>query len=165
MGIVEGLLPELDREITITRQLLERLPDEKFDWKPHAKSFTLGELASHLASIPTWGSETLARSACDFVTSPRPALLTSRGAVLASFDGATAAARAALVGKTDPELLAVWTLMRNGTPVFSMPKAGVLRSFVLSHLIHHRGQLSVYLRLLDVPVPSIYGPSGDEPVF
>ena len=165
MTLVDALLPEFDREMSTARKLLERVPDDKLDWKPHAKSFSLGELASHVATLPSWGFETLTHSEIDIRNDQRPAALASRAEVLSTFDRNTAAVRSALAGKTDAELLAIWTLKRNGKSLFSMPKTTVLRSFVLSHLIHHRGQLSVYLRLLDVPVPSIYGPSADEPSF
>ena len=165
MNMIEALLPEFDREMTTTRKVLERVPNESLDWKPHAKSFSLGELASHVAGLPTFASETLSRSEFDAGNLRPLVALSSRTEVLAAFDANTSAARAALVARSDADLMAIWTLKRNGTPLYSMPKAVVLRSLVLSHLIHHRGQLSVYLRLLDVPVPSIYGPSADEPVF
>ncbi|MBI4886867.1 MAG: DinB family protein [Acidobacteria bacterium] len=166
MAIVDALLPEFDREMTTTRTVLERVPEDKFDWKPHAKSFSLGALASHVAALPDWGTETLTRTAFDVGGDQRPpAAPASKQALLASFDRTAAAARAALAGKTDAELTAIWSLTRNGKTLFSMPRTTVLRSFVFSHLIHHRGQLTVYLRLLDVPVPSIYGPSADEPAF
>jgi len=165
MSMIEALLPEFDREMTTTRKVLERVPNESLAWKPHAKSFSLGELASHVAALPTFATETLNRSEFEIGNLRPPVALPSRTDVLAAFDASTGAARAALAGKSDAELMAIWTLKRNGTPLYSMPKAVVLRSLVLSHVIHHRGQLSVYLRLLDVPVPSIYGPSADEPVF
>ena len=162
MAIVDALLPEFDHEMTTTRKLLERIPEEKFDWKPHARSFSLGALATHLAALPTWGAETLNRSEIDIGTGPPPAALPSKREMMAAFDTNVAATRAALAGKSDAELMASWTLKRGGHTLFSMPKTAVWRSFVLNHLVHHRGQLSVYLRLLDVPVPSIYGPSADE---
>jgi uncharacterized damage-inducible protein DinB len=165
LAIVDTLIPEFDHEMMSTRKVLERVPEERFDWKPHEKSFSLGALATHVATLPTWGTETLTRSEIDVGNGRTVAAIHSKSELLATFDGNVAQARTALVGKTDAELLAMWSLKRNGKTVFSMPKTAVLRSFVLSHLIHHRGQLSVYLRLLDVPVPSIYGPSGDEPAF
>lgn len=165
MAIVDTLIPEFDHEMTSTRKVLERVPEERFDWKPHQKSFSLGALATHVATLPTWGTETLTRSEIDVGNNRTVAAIPSKSELLAAFDSNVAQARMALVGKTDAELLAMWSLKRNGKTVFSMPKTAVLRSLVLSHLIHHRGQLSVYLRLLDVPVPSIYGPSGDEPAF
>jgi uncharacterized damage-inducible protein DinB len=165
MNMIEALLPEFDREMTTTRKVLERVPNERLDWKPHAKSFSLGELASHVARLPTFAAETLNRSEFDAGNLRPPMALSSLTEVLAAFDANTSTARAALVARSDADLMAIWTLKRNGTPLYSMPKAVVLRSLVLSHLIHHRGQLSVYLRLLDVSVPSIYGPSADEPAF
>ena len=166
MALVDALLPEFDREMTTTRTVLARVPEDKFDWKPHARSFSLGVLATHVANLPTWGTETLTRSDIDIGgTRQPPTALGSKQELLAAFDRQVAAARAALVGKTDAELSAMWSLKRSGKTMFSMPKAAVLRGFVLSHMIHHRGQLTVYLRLLDVPVPSIYGPSADEPAF
>lgn len=165
MNMIDALLPEFDREMTTTRKVLERVPDESLGWKPHVKSFSLGELATHVAGLPTWTAKTLHTSEIDVGTDRRLVALPSKADVLAAFDASTAAARAALIDRSDAELMAVWTLKLSGKTLFSMPKAVVLRSFVLSHLIHHRGQLSVYLRLLDVPVPSIYGPSADEPAF
>ena len=165
MPLVDALLPEFDHEMTTTRKVLERVPEDRFDWKPHAKSFSVGELATHVANLPTWGTETLTKSEIDLAGGQRVAALASKAELIATFDKNVAATRAALTGKTDAELLAIWSLKRGGKTIFSMPKTAVLRSFVLSHVIHHRGQLSVYLRLLDVPVPSIYGPSADEPSF
>jgi uncharacterized damage-inducible protein DinB len=165
MTLAETLLPEFDHEMAVARKVLERVPEDKLDWKPHAKSFSIGALAAHVANLPSWGAETLNRSEVDLTGHLAPVALPSRADLLAIFDRNVAAARAALVGKTDAELGAMWSLRRNGKTIFSMPKAAVLRSFVLSHLIHHRAQLTVYLRLLDVPVPSIYGPSADEPAF
>lgn len=165
MPLVDALLPEFDREMTTTRTVLERVPEDRFDWRPHAKSFSLGALAMHVATLPTWGTETLNRSEIDIGGSQAPVAASSTAELLATFDTNVAAARSALVGKTDAELAAPWSLKRSGKTVFSMPKNAVLRAFVLSHLIHHRGQLTVYLRLLGVPVPSVYGPSADEPAF
>jgi uncharacterized damage-inducible protein DinB len=162
MAFTDALLPELDHEVALTRKVLERIPEDRFDWKPHAKSFSLGQLASHLATLPQWGSMTINMGELDLdVTAPQPAL-TSRAEILAKFDEQTGAFRSALTGRTDAELTAMWTLKQKGKTIFSMPKVSVLRSFVMNHLIHHRGQLSVYLRQLDVPLPSIYGPSADE---
>ena len=163
MALVDALLPEFDREMTTTRKVLERVPEDKFAWKPHAKSFSLGALAAHVATLPTWGKETLDKSEIDIAGGQPPAAPASKAELLTAFDRHVAATRSALAGRSDAELLATWTLKRGGTTIFSMPKTAVLRSFVFSHLIHHRGQLCVYLRLLDVPVPSIYGPSADEP--
>jgi uncharacterized damage-inducible protein DinB len=163
--LVDALLPEFDHEMSTTRKALERVPEDRFAWKPHAKSYSLGELSGHIANLPTWGEATLTKSEFDVGTGQRPPAPASKSEMLATFDRNVSAVRSALAGKSDPELMAMWTLKRNGKTLFSMPKTTVLRSFLLSHVIHHRGQLSVYLRLLDVPVPSIYGPSADEPSF
>ncbi|MBI2187213.1 MAG: DinB family protein [Acidobacteria bacterium] len=166
MPLVDALLPEFDHEMATTRTVLERVPEEQFAWKPHAKSFSLGALAAHVATLPMWATETLTRSEIEVDPNQQPpSALPSRRDLLATFDRHVADARAALAGKTDAELMAMWSLKRAGRTLFTMPKAAVLRSFVLSHVVHHRGQLTVYLRLLDVPVPSIYGPSADEPAF
>ena len=125
---------------------------------------TLGRLAEHLAELPQWGLMTMTQGSIDMMT-PRPADYVSpasREAVLAVLDANVAKARAALVGKTDGEFAAPWKLLARGKEVFTMPKAAVMRNFVLSHMVHHRGQMTVYLRMLGVPIPSIYGPSGDE---
>ena len=166
MPLVDALLPEFDHEMTTTRKILERVPEDRFDWKPHTKSFSLGALATHLANLPTWGTETLTKSEIDLpAVQPPPAALPSKTELIAAFDRNVAAARAAMTGRTDGELLAIWSLKRGGKTLFSMPKTAVMRSFVLSHMIHHRAQLGVYLRLLDVPVPATYGPTADEPSF
>jgi uncharacterized damage-inducible protein DinB len=162
MPIADGLLPEFDREMTITRKLLERVPEERFSWKPHPKSMSLVELATHLAVLPGWGAVTLTQSEIDLGGPNTNTPATSRGDLLARFDKNVSDTRAALVGKSDAEMMALWSLKNNGQTLFTMPKAAVWRGFVLNHLVHHRGQLSVYLRLNDVPVPSMYGPSADE---
>ena len=162
MAIKDSLLAEYDHEIATTRKLLERVPDDKLAWKPHAKSMSLGELATHLSNIPEWGGTILDDSSFDLTGGPpNISARQSRREILEHFDRATARTRVGL-DKTDAEYMGIWTLKRSGQEVFSMPKVATFRSFVLSHLIHHRGQLSVYLRLNDVPVPAIYGPSADE---
>jgi len=165
MPLVDALLPEFDHEMTVTRKLLERLPEDKFAWKPHQKSYSLGQLAQHVATIPMWGSVTLNEPEIDIAGGQPPSVPRTRAEVLATFDGHVAATRAALVGKSDAEFMAPWALKREGHVIFSMPKATVWRSFVMSHLIHHRAQLGVYLRMQDVPLPSMYGPSADEATF
>ena len=162
MPLADALLPEFDHEISTTRKLLERLPDDRLAWKPHAKSMSLGTLATHVANIVWWGEMTLAQPEFDTAGVGTVPESYSRGQILATLDRNASATRALLSGKSDAEMMAPWALKRGDHTIFSMPRAGVWRSFVLSHLIHHRGQLSVYLRLLDVPVPSIYGPSADE---
>jgi len=162
MTLVDTLLPEFDHEMATTRKLLERVPEDQVDWKPHAKSWTLGQLAQHVATLPMWGSITLNQSELDLSAGGETPTLRTRDDLLAAFDRHVADTRGALAGRTDAELMAPWTLKNGGQVVFSMPKAAMWRSFVLNHLVHHRGQLSVYLRLQDIPVPSIYGPSADE---
>jgi len=162
MPLVDALLPEFDHEMTTTRKLLERVPEGKFDWKPHPKSMSLGSLATHVANIAYWGEVTLTQPGIDLGGSGVAELAKSRADLLAKFDKNVSATRAALVGKSDAELMAPWTLKNSGHTVFTMPKATVWRSFVMNHVIHHRAQLSVYLRLHNVPVPAMYGPSADE---
>jgi uncharacterized damage-inducible protein DinB len=160
--IVDALLPEFDHEMTTTRKLLERVPEGKFDWKPHARSMSLGSLATHVATIPHWGEITLTQSEIDMGGAGTAELVRSRAELLARFDKNVAGTRSALVGKGDAELMAPWSLKNNGHTMFTMPKAVVWRSFVMNHVIHHRAQLSVYLRMHDVPLPAMYGPSADE---
>jgi uncharacterized damage-inducible protein DinB len=168
MGLSESLLPEFDHEMANTRKTLERVPDEKFDWKPHQKSFPMGSLAGHLANLPSWGSLTLGSDSFDMAPGGEPLktpALSSGKDVLAKFDENVAATRAAITGASDQDFFKPWTLMSNGKTILTMPKIAVLRSFVMNHMIHHRAQLGVYLRLNDIPVPSIYGPSADESAF
>ena len=162
MPMADAMLPEFDHEMGLTRRLLERVPEDRFDWKPHAKSMSLGHLAQHVATLPAWGSMTLNQQEFDLASSPPDPPMRRREELLTAFDRLVLETRTALLGKTDAELLVPWTLKKDGHTIFTMPKASVWRSFVISHLIHHRGQLSVYLRLNDVAVPSIYGPSADE---
>ena len=165
MTLVEALLPEFDREMGLTRRLLARIPDGRSAWQPHPTSMTLGRLAEHLAELPQWALMTMTERRHEVVTTGRPVEHqppATRDAVVAKFDEHVAAGRAALVGKSDGELMAPWTLVDSGKELFTMPKTAVLRNFVLNHLVHHRGQLSVYLRMLGVPIPSIYGPSGEK---
>jgi uncharacterized damage-inducible protein DinB len=162
MSVVDALLPEFDHEMTITRKVLERVPQDRFPWKPHDKSFSMRDLAQHVATIPLWGSETLTKSELDLGAFAPIAPVTSRDDLLELFDGHVGPTRAALVGISDAELATPWALKRDGHTIFSMPKSLVWRSFVMNHIIHHRAQLAVYLRLNDVAVPSMYGPSADE---
>jgi uncharacterized damage-inducible protein DinB len=165
MAITDALVHEFDHEMGTTRRLLDRVPEAEFAWKPHDKSMTLGQLAGHIANIPMWCSATLRATTLDLATlgdEARPKAPTSRTALLKEFDDKVAAARALLVKSTDPELQAAWTLKSGDQEFFTMPRISAIRSFVMNHLIHHRGQLSVYLRLKDVPLPPIYGPTADE---
>jgi uncharacterized damage-inducible protein DinB len=162
MAIKDGLLADFDHEMGTTRKLLERLPDDRLVWKPHVKSMSLGGLATHLGNIPHWGGTILNETSFDLAAAP-PHLQekTSRADILAAFDQVCAQTRA-WMDKTDAEYVSPWTLKRSGQEVFTVPRVAAFRSFVLHHIIHHRGQLSVYLRLNDVPVPAMYGPSADE---
>jgi uncharacterized damage-inducible protein DinB len=164
-SIAQSLLPEFDHEAAVTRTVLERVPEGQAAWRPHAKSMTLGELAMHVASIPTWGVLTLRERSFDL--SPpgeppyTPPVWQSVGQMLAVFDENIGKARAALAAVTDLELAQPWTLKKGGDKVFTAPRGSVLRSFVLNHSVHHRAQLGLYLRMLDVPVPAMYGPTAD----
>src|SRR5215218_6444026 len=162
MALKDGLLAEFDHETGTTRKLLERLPDDRLAWKPHDKSMSMGALATHLSNLPHWGMVILNDAGFDLAEAP-PNLepRTSRGDILASFDDAVSEARRSLA-KTDAELTAPWSLKRSGQQLFTMPRSTAFRTFVLYHLVHHRGQLSVYLRLNDIAIPAIYGPTADE---
>jgi uncharacterized damage-inducible protein DinB len=162
MAIKDALLAEYDHEMGTTRKLLERVPEAQLSWKPHDRSMSLGGLATHLGNIPNWAGTILNDRSFDLAGAP-PNLEArqSRAEILELFDASTRQARAAM-DKSDAEYLAPWALKRGGQEMFSMPRVAAFRSFVLNHIIHHRGQLSVYLRLNNVPVPAIYGPSADE---
>jgi uncharacterized damage-inducible protein DinB len=165
MAIAESMLPEFDHETATTRTLLERVPDAKAGWKPHGKSMSLGDLAMHIANILAWTPITLKQT--EFDTNPpggqsyTQPQYESTSRLLAVYDEGVKAARAMLASASDPEMMVPWTLKSAGKTIFSMPRAGVFRSFIMNHAIHHRGQLSVYLRLCDVPLPAIYGPTAD----
>lgn len=168
MGLSNALLPEFDNEMANTRKTLERVPDDKFDWKPHEKSMAMGGLAGHLANLPSWGSLTVGSDSFDMAPGGQPVTtppLSSGEQVLTTFDENVAKTREAIAGASDEELFKPWSLMANGNIILTMPKIAVLRNFVMNHMIHHRAQLGVYLRLNDLPVPSIYGPSADENPF
>jgi uncharacterized damage-inducible protein DinB len=165
MAIVDALLPEFDHEMATTRRLLHQVPEAQFGWRPHEKSMTLGELSGHLANIPFWCTATLAGPTLDLESIADDARIKapeSRDAMLESFDKKVATARARLAESTDPELLAPWTLKQGDEEFFTMPRFSAIRTFVMNHSIHHRGQLTVYLRMNNVPVPPIYGPTADE---
>jgi len=169
MSFSEMILPEFDQEMANTRKTLERVPQDKFAWKPHVKSTSLGGLATHLGNIPSWVKNTFEQDELDIAPPGAPPFrleeVKSPQRTARSFDKNVANARAALEGASDEKWLGPWSLLNGGYKIFTMPRAAVMRSFVMNHLIHHRAQLGVYLRLLDVPVPSIYGPSADEGGF
>ena len=164
MAIRDALLPEYDHEMGTTRRLLERTPEAEFAWKPHDRSMTLGQLAGHIANIPHWCDAVLRHSVFDVATAgdTRPKQPASVAELLSEFDRKVKAAREGLAAAGDSEMLAPWTFKQGDREIFTMPRVAAIRSFVMNHLIHHRGQLSVYLRLKDVPLPSIYGPTADE---
>ena len=167
MPIAQSLLPEYDHEMGTTRTLLEIVPEAHWSFKPHAKSMSLGDLASHIPRVLSiWGITTLKETGFEMnpaggVERPK---IDSVASLLALYDEAVQSVRAALAATSDEEMMVPWTLTRDGQALFSFPRVAVFRSFILNHIIHHRGQLSVYLRLQDVPLPSIYGPSADTPV-
>jgi uncharacterized damage-inducible protein DinB len=162
MPIAQMLLPEFDQEVKSTRKLLECVPDGKFDFKPHEKSMTLGRLAAHVAEMPNYMIGTLSLESLNFTGEEKPFAPATRRELLDAFDKTAVQARELLAKATDEDLAKIWTLTYKGQQVFSMPRAAVLRSMVLSHLIHHRGQLGVYLRMNNVEFPGMYGPSADE---
>jgi uncharacterized damage-inducible protein DinB len=165
MTIAETMLPEFDHETATTRLLLERVPDRRKDFRPHEKSMTLGELAIHLSTLPRWAVPTFKETAFDLNPPEGPAFstpaFTSVSDALKTYDEAVASARALLAATSDAELMVPWTLKNGGQKIFSMPRVGVFRTFIMNHTIHHRGQLSVYLRACDVALPNIYGPTAD----
>jgi uncharacterized damage-inducible protein DinB len=166
MPLSAVFLPEFDHEMRTTRALLERVPENAAAWKPHPKSFSLGELAEHVSSVVRYGAATLQLPELDFA-SPANARFKTREftttrQLVERFDENVRDTRAALSAVTDADFKATWTLRVGDRTVFSLPRSAALRSFIFSHLIHHRGQLSVYLRLRDVPLPPIYGPTADE---
>ena len=164
MAIVQTLLPQFDHEMATTRRVLAVVPQADADWRPHPKSSTLGDLAAHIATLPLWGKLVVERPELDLgvpATASARVRFSTVPEVLEQFDRHVREGRAALASMSDADLGATWTLRNQGTPIFSMPRVAVLRGFVLSHMIHHRGQLTVYLRLRDVPLPSVYGPTAD----
>jgi len=166
MTLSQSILPEFDNEMANTRKTLERAPQEKFGWKPHEKSWSMGDLATHLSNLPSWTEITLTQESFDMnpegeeTSTVQPA--TSTKDLLDRFDDNVSKARERIASTSDEEFMKPWTLLSGGETVFTLPRIGVLRSFVMNHMIHHRAQLGVYLRLNDLPVPSIYGPSADE---
>ena len=164
MTLAESLLLDFDTEAIHTRRVLERLPADKGDWKPHDKSMTLGRLAMHVASLPSFGSSILSVPELDLASAKSPALtFTNAEDAIAHAAGAAAEIRTALAGLSDDDLQATWTLKFGEQIITSGPRALLYRTMFFNHLIHHRAALTVYLRLLDIPVPGLYGPSADEP--
>jgi uncharacterized damage-inducible protein DinB len=164
MAIVDSILMEIEQESKVTQRVLDRVPGDKLTWKPHSKSYSLGQLAMHLAGGQGRLAEILSKDTHEIgnITQPQP---DSKKEILEAFSQGTATALGTLKKLDDSQLMAIWTLTKSGKVLLSAPRIGVIRSILMNHFYHHRGQLSVYLRLLDVPVPSIYGPSADENPF
>jgi uncharacterized damage-inducible protein DinB len=165
MALKDALLPEYDHEMGTTRRLLERVPDADLGWKPHDKSFSLGRLSSHIANIPHWIGLTCDVAVLDLATlgdDAREKDPKSIAEVLTAFDANVKKGRQTIDAQTDAMMSGQWTLKQGDHEILTMPRVSVLRSFIMNHLIHHRGQLSVYLRLRNVPLPAIYGPTADE---
>lgn len=162
MTLSETLLPEFDMEMENTRKTLDRIPDDKFTWKPHDKSFTLRHLSAHVATLPSWLTTTMQTDSLD-IAAPFPQFpVENRKDIMALFERSAAEARATLIAAKDEDFAKPWTCRNGEAVMFTMPKIAVLRSFVMNHLIHHRAQLGMYLRLNDIAVPGVYGPSADE---
>jgi uncharacterized damage-inducible protein DinB len=166
MSIGQSILPEFDHEMANTRKVLERIPADKLNWKAHEKSNTIGWVGAHLANIPSWTELTLTKDSLDIAPVGGDPYRTPKAesvkAILEQFDASVAKGRAALLAAKDEDFFKPWSLLSGGKTVFTMPRIAVLRSFVLNHSIHHRAHLCVYLRLNNVPVPGLYGPSADD---
>lgn len=166
MTMGRSLLPEFEQEMQNTRKVLERCPDEKWNWKPHEKSGTLGWLAGHVANMVSWLPYTIQTEELDYAPvggpSYEPPKISNRKEALAEFDKNVADARTALQSVSDAEMMKTWRLLAGGQEIFAMPRIAAIRGMVLNHHIHHRAQLTVYFRLLNVAVPGLYGPSADE---
>jgi uncharacterized damage-inducible protein DinB len=160
MSIAETLLPEFDQEMATTRRLLERVPSDKGSWKPHVKSFPLGHLAQLVSRMPGWLTNVLHETRLDLASGSGYSLETTE-TLLAEFDRNVREAREAIASSKDADYAVTWSLTHGDRVLFSGPRGAVVRQ-TISHLVHHRGQLTVYLRLVDVPIPSIYGPTADE---
>ncbi len=162
MSIAQSMLPEFDYEMANTRKALERIPEGKLDYKPDPKSMSLGRLAGHVTEMVGWMTVVINEPSLNMTGQYEQLVASSRQQLLEIFDKNAAAARKALENCSDQQMMETWSLKVNGETVFSMPRAGVVRSMVMNHVIHHRAQLTVYFRLTGVPVPALYGPSGDE---
>lgn len=169
MTFTEMIMPEFDQEMANTRKTLERVPEEKFAWKPHEKSYSLVELATHVADIPGWTAKAFGQDELDVSPPGAPPYrledAKSREQLMADFEKNVTSARDALEAASDERWQGQWTLLAGGRKILTQPRTKIMRDFVMNHLIHHRAQLGVYLRLLDVPVPATYGPSADEGGF
>jgi uncharacterized damage-inducible protein DinB len=163
MKMKDSLIAEFERESQTTRKHLERLPGDKLDWRPHEKSYTAGALASHIVECVSWADSIFNQDELDIdLETYKPYQAASATELLKTFDDNVAACKQVLAGVADATLDQSWGLKVNGQLQLERPKAEVFRDFILSHIIHHRGQFTVYLRLLNVPVPGSYGPTADE---
>ena len=163
MAMKDALLPEFDHEMAVARKVLDRVADDKFAWQPHERSMSLGRLATHLAEIPQWAKTILSEPELNMITGQhKPSTRANKAEVLATFDASTKLARDLMAGMSDAQLVSTWSFKQDGKELFSMPRVAAWRGWVMNHLIHHRGQLSVYLRMTGAKVPGIYGPSADE---
>jgi uncharacterized damage-inducible protein DinB len=166
MSIAQAILPEFDHEMATTRRMLERFPTDKVEWRPHETCMTLGRLAGHVAELVGWVIPTINQDKLEMDPSKySPNIVKSGAEAVKQFDETVKTARTALAGASDETLMKPWTFVAGGHTVFTMPKIAVYRSFVMSHMIHHRGQLAAFYRIAGVPVPSLYGPSKDEQSF
>ena len=164
MTTAEVLLQDFDMEMGMTRRTLERIPEDKPEYKPHEKSMPMGKLARHVATLPKFGTFILTTPSMDLTTAKWPEMtFTTREKLLADFDALAAEARAALAAASDADLAAPWKFSFGEKVISNGPRSLAFRHAFFNHLIHHRAQLGVYLRLNDVPVPGLYGPSADEP--
>lgn len=163
MSTTQTLLAELKQEAAGTKRILERVPMDKLTWKPHEKSMAIGRLAVHVAEMTEWLTMTITSNELDFSKVPyNPTVVTSTEELIQLFETKLNAATKALETATDEDLKEMWTLRNGEHIIFTLPKAAVIRSMVFNHIVHHRAQLTVYLRLLDIPVPGLYGPSADD---
>ena len=166
MAIAQVLLPEFDREMATTRKMLERFPEDKVEWRPHETCMTLGRLAGHVAEISGWTVPTMMQDKLEIDRNQNtPTIVKKRDEALKQFDETVRNAREVLAAASDETFMKPWTFVAEGKTIFTLPKIAVMRSFVMNHLIHHRGQLAAFYRIAGVPVPSIYGPSKDEQIF
>lgn len=169
MSLSQTLLPEYDQEMATTRRVLERVPEDQLGWQPHEKSMPFGRLATHVAELAGWARTILQNDSLDLAPPGgggyQPHASSSRNELLEMFDKNVAASRAAIESTDDAAFMQKWTLLKGGQTIFTLPRVAVLRTMLLNHIIHHRGQLTVYLRLTGTPVPSVYGPSADEAIF
>ena len=161
--ISQALLPEFDQEMANTRKILELVPDGKFDYKPHPKSMTMGQLATHVAWFPGWAKSTVEETELNIPADFKPPLAASRVELLKMFDDAVGVAREKIESTSDADWMKMWSLSFAGKKMFELPRVAVMRGMVMNHMIHHRAQLGVYLRLNEIAIPGMYGPSADEP--